>query len=78
MEDFYTSQILAEAETDYRRRLLTSLRRESPIEPPRRPSLRATLAEGLAHLALHLDGHSIAAVAAHHNPRTGQGQGRAA
>jgi hypothetical protein len=68
MQDFYTSQTLAEAELDYRRRLLTSLRREAPIEPPRRATLRATVAEAFAHLALHLDGRSIGSVAAQHAP----------
>lgn len=66
MQNFYTSRIIAEAEIDYRRRLVTSLRREAPKEPPRHASLRATVAETLAHLALHIDGRAIGLVAAQH------------
>jgi len=82
MQDLYTSEIGIAAELEYRRRHFTSLHRSSPLEPTPRKSLRATLAEALAHLALHLDGRSIGAVAASHthhpSPITHHPQGGAA
>ena len=78
MQDLHSSQIGLEAELEYRRRLLTSLRRESPAEPHPRPSLRAAVAAGLAHLALHLDGRSIGTVAAEHTQAGHQGHRGAA
>jgi hypothetical protein len=79
MHDPHSSEIVVQAEIQYRRRLLTSLRRASPVlEPQARLGLRAVVAEALAHLALHLDGRSIGAVAEHHAPTAGHSHGRPA
>jgi hypothetical protein len=77
MNDLYTSEIGIAAELDYRRRQSAALRRSSPVLPTRKP-LRVTIAEALAHLALHLDSRSIGAVSAQHSPASGHGHGRAA
>jgi hypothetical protein len=71
MYDPYSSEIVVQAEIEHRRRLLTSLRGASPLSRQPRLSLRAALAEALAHLALHLDGRSVGTVVEHHAPTTG-------
>ena len=78
MQDLHSSQIGLEAELEYRRRLLASLRRASPVVPQPRTRLRGRLAEILAHLALHLDGSAIGEVEAQHTPSAGHGHGRPA
>ena len=78
MQDLYTSEIGIEAELEYRRRQSAILRRSSPVDLPPRKPLRVTLAEALAHLALHLDSRAIGAVSAQHTPHAGQGHGRPA
>jgi hypothetical protein len=66
MQDLYSNQITLEAELEYRRRHLASLRRSVPVHSAPRRRLRGVLAELLAHLALHLDGRSISTVSARH------------
>ena len=78
MHDLYTSEIGIAAELEYRRRQSATLRRSSPVDPLPRKTLRVTLAEAFAHLALHLDDRSISAVSAQHSPSSGHGHGRAA
>ena len=78
MQDLYTSEIGIDAEIEYRRRQLSTLRRSSPLERAPRKTLRVTLAEALAHIALHLDSRSIGAVSAQHTAPTGQSHGRPA
>lgn len=78
MQDLYASEIGIEAELDYRHRQLSTFRRSSPVDPPPRKTLRVTIAEALAHLALHLDGRAIGKVAAQHTLPTGRGRGRLA
>jgi len=78
MQDLYTTDLGIKAELDYRRRHLATLRRSSPVDLPPRKSLRVSVAEALAHLALHLDGLSIGSVAAQHTPPSGRSQGRPA
>lgn len=78
MQDPYTSEIGIEAEIDYRRRHMSTLRRSSPLARSPRKPLRVTIAEALAHVALHLDGRAIGTVSAQHTPPAGHGHGRAA
>ena len=78
MQDLYTSEIGIEAQIEYRRRQLSTLRRSSPLDRAPRKTLRVTIAEALAHLALHLDGRAIGTVSALHTPPAGHGHGRAA
>ena len=75
MHDLYASEIGIEAELDYRRCQSATLRISSPLDLPPRRAVRATIAEALAHLALHLDGRAIGTVSAQHTPPAGQGHG---
>ena len=76
MQDPYTSEIGIEAELEYRRRQSATLQRASPVDLPPRKTFRVTIAEGFAHLALHLDSRSIGTVSAQHSPSSGHGHGR--
>ena len=76
MQGFPLTQIRAQAEIEYRRRLISTLGRHVSLERSPRTSLRVILAEALAHMALHLDGRSIRSIAPQHAPLHGQGHGR--
>jgi hypothetical protein len=78
MQDLYATELGISAELEHRRRHLATLRRASPLDPLPRKGFRVSLAEILAHLALHLDGHAIGEVAAQHTPPAGHGHGRPA
>ena len=78
MQDLYTTELGINAELEYRRRHLAALLRSSPLEPLPRKGFRVSLAEILAHLALHRDGRAIGTVSAQHTPPAGHGHGRAA
>lgn len=71
MLDLHSSQIAFDAEISYRRRLAVSLRHTPQARSAPRMSLRASFAEALAHIALHLDMRSIDTVAARHHPSPG-------
>jgi hypothetical protein len=78
MQDLYTTELGINAELEYRRRRLAALLRSSPLAPMPRKGFRVSVAEILAHLALHLGGRAIGEVAAQHTQPAGHGHGRAA
>ena len=78
MQGLYASDIGIHAEIEYRRRQIIALGRPSRLAVAPRRSFRVTLAEILAHVALHLDGRAAGSVAEQHAQPSGHGHARAA
>jgi hypothetical protein len=71
MQDLHSSPLLWEAQMAERHREIEALA-TSRVHDPRNPSLRTSLANLLAHVALHLDQHEVGSLVAHHPHSAGR------